>query len=173
VVLAPKRTERVAPNFHEPQNVEGEMSGELKIRWNDGSKGYVDTFDSDVFASAGQKVFTHEVLAPTGKKYGAARCRASVFGKLAELDYVAFSKFNDSQGMELGVLRLHFEDSDRVKIISASWKGVGDQTFTVADVVSSSTSFLFWHRTSLPQRTLRRSLSRFKNDLGKKYFGRS
>lgn len=84
--------------------------------------GSIDVFPVDVFQ--GEKTidnFPHLVLGIRGGHYNAI-CRINNYGDTAELNYEVFSKQNISLGMLPGILRLHFKDSSRKKLISCDWK---------------------------------------------------
>lgn len=107
----------------------------LKIRWKVGpARGYTDVFPLEWFEGAGRREGgVHEVQSARGRRYR-AKCDINVRGKRADLDYEPYVTFNSRQGMELGVLRLHFSDPDRMIVSRAEWKDMGTSGFAPAEV---------------------------------------
>jgi len=102
----------------------------LAIKWigPDESAGYTDIFPISAFADEGTiSEFIHDVVGPYGGLYQAG-CRLDLNDKVATLDYRddSFKELNDKNGMLRGILRLHFTDRKRDRLIQispAEWNG--------------------------------------------------
>jgi hypothetical protein len=114
-------------------NDDPEAGGIIEIRWSDKeSSGYRDLFPIDTFAHEGSgKTIIHDVVGPRGG-VSSAKCRITIKGVTAELDYRPFSRFNLARGMLLGVVRLTFIDEDRTEVRHVDWKVEGSNAFTPA-----------------------------------------
>ena len=113
-------------------NSKAHMPPELVgIRWTDPeSTGYMDLLQAELFANEGTvEEITHAVLGPHGGLYQ-ARCRLIVQDTTADLDYEAFPDFNKRWGMLLGLLRLHFLDGKRDRLIRVQWRYKGRKRFS-------------------------------------------
>jgi len=91
--------------------------------WQHGdAKGYSDVLPFNYFSKIGSdKVRKHLVNGPDGSRHR-AQCRVKIAEAHADLDYTSFPEFNTEQGMELGVMRLVFEDSRRTLVREVLWK---------------------------------------------------
>lgn len=109
--------------------------GILRVRWKSGTaRGYTDLFPLEWFDNNGErKGSVHLVQDGRGKRYR-AKCDVTVKQLRADLNYEPYRAFNVAQGMELGILRLHFADSDRLHISRAEWKPADATGFVAADV---------------------------------------
>jgi hypothetical protein len=101
------------------------MRDSIAIKWRGGeSAGYTDVFPAQLFADEGSQVVTHDVVGPRYGHYP-AKCKVSVRGVTAHLDYELFPRFNNDHDMLLGVLRIVFRDPDRVSVSKVLWKPRG------------------------------------------------
>jgi hypothetical protein len=103
----------------------------LEIEWLDRtSKGWLDLLPLEWFRNEGTvKNLAHEVQELDGGHPAKACCDVSVSGTVVELDYESHADFNTSEGMSLGVARLHFADSDRTCLQSLEWRAKGKLEF--------------------------------------------
>jgi len=115
-------------------------------------------FDREV---SGQ-VVTHDAHGPVAAR-DQAKCRLSVRGRVADLNYIPFRCFNEAQGMDLGVLRLRFADSSRQAISRVEWRHVEDDAFSVARVTAERVPL---HRLAQPYDVLRKRATRVRAEPG-------
>ena len=98
----------------------------------------MDLLPAELFAKEGTVAdITHAVLGPHGGLYP-ARCCLIVQNTSADLDYEAFPEFNKRWSMVLGLLRLHFLDGNRDRLIRVQWRYKGRKRFSptaTADIV--------------------------------------
>jgi len=100
------------------------------IKWLDESKGYTDILRYSDFANEGTtEEFTHDVLGPKYRREQ-AKCLLMVHDTEAHLDYEALPKFNNEQGMCIGIIRLLFPTSKRDKWPQVFWKNQGRKRYT-------------------------------------------
>ncbi|HVM50341.1 MAG TPA: HNH endonuclease signature motif containing protein [Candidatus Acidoferrum sp.] len=103
----------------------------LTILWNedDESAGYTETIPSDWFSSQGFPTEgIHDVFGPRSGRYK-AKCTISAKENVTYLDYRPFERFNSSQGMLIGVLRIQFTTSARKSVFQLAWQQKGDRVF--------------------------------------------
>lgn len=106
------------------------------FRWygKDQFEGEIDVLPDVTKSEMNAETIEHLVINPPKTKISGqsgtqdwctAKCRVKVEGSTVELDYGAFKNYNQG-GIQLGVLRLHF-DSTRTVFERAEWCDVGGQ----------------------------------------------
>jgi|ERR1017187_7814467 hypothetical protein len=102
----------------------------ITLLWHDiEAAGYTDLLPAGWFATPGQSAGRmHDVRDPRGGNYR-ARCDVAVRRTSADLDYRRHKKFNRSQGMLLGILRLQFQDATRRAVTQVFWQDEGKPGF--------------------------------------------
>src|SRR3954447_11918630 len=94
----------------------------IRLHWDEGPKGYTDLLPVDWFLKEGDfRNYMHIVEGPKTGKYE-AKCNLLVSGTYADLDYDAFKRFNKSNGMLCGLMRLRFSDKTRAIVKNVSWQ---------------------------------------------------
>lgn len=108
------------------------------IKWNSGeAKGYSDLLPEAWFAEEGRwPALSHAVEGPKKGRY-VARCKLTVDGKIADLDYGGRHEDFNEDNFEIGIMRLIFADEQRREIEDVLWKDAGKR-FARADVSPSS-----------------------------------
>jgi hypothetical protein len=163
----------------------------LKLQWTTGSaKGFVDWLPYVCFEwEADGTVTNHDVR--RGRSRATAQCKIAIAGDTVDLDYATRScrQFNVDHDMELGVLRLHFTDSDRRHVAArqgrpfVEWKQDGASQFEDAKIqilgieIESTDRMRLSATQSKAERALRRVLTRpgqpfFRGSLRAIYDGR-
>jgi hypothetical protein len=134
----------------------------IAIRWTGpDAKGYTDLLPIEVFANEGTtKELTHFVVDPKGRLYK-AKCRLGVQGTTAHLDYQQYSTFNERQGMDLGVLRLRFANTQRDVPMRIDWRAPGQRAFSKADATLIDHPF----SATPPYRLQRASAKRVRREI--------
>lgn len=99
----------------------------LYLRWTHPEiRGWVDFIPLEQFlVERESQVLSHLVFA-SKKPKARAKCLFSLVGKEALLNYEAFPKFNNEQDMALGILRVVFSDTRRMKVHKVWWKPEGE-----------------------------------------------
>src|SRR5688572_39411 len=100
------------------------MTSVIELTWKRGSaEGYTDRFPLDEFSrdvDGAERI--HVVLGPRNGLY-CARYRLDVSNAHARLDYTPFTSFNESRGMDIGVLEFDFADTRRTEVKTVFWNG--------------------------------------------------
>ena len=101
------------------------MAAVVTIYWYDPeSSGYTDLIPENLISRNGHGR-THVVTGPRGSWYQ-AKCDVAVHQNYVDLDYRPHQKFNDAQGMYIGVMRLRRGNGS---ISDVQWKESGERRF--------------------------------------------
>jgi predicted HNH restriction endonuclease len=107
----------------------------LTILWHESTaKGYIDYIPNDWIMKEGfLRGRIHSCKGPKGGMYK-AKCNVTVNGSKVDLNYEPFIKYNKSNGMYLGILRILFDNKRRSNVVQVLWK----------DKASSDIAQVFW-----------------------------
>lgn len=112
------------------------------IKWNSGeAKGYSDLLPEGWFTEEKSWLaLNHAVEGPRKGRY-VARCKLTVRGNIADLDYGGVHTEFNEDNFEIGVMQLIFADDQRRTIDGVLWKDAGPgKRFAPADVDVSKAS---------------------------------
>jgi hypothetical protein len=107
----------------------------LSILWHDEeSAGYTDHIEARHLVKEGsRRGVEHFVTGPRSGKY-VAKCDVEVRGDVADLDYQPYERFNESNGVCIGILRIRFSDVSRRHVSKVQWKSRDDKRFVTYEV---------------------------------------
>jgi len=103
----------------------------ILLTWDEGPfANYTDELPLAWFSEEGTSLKKKHFV--SGRRGGpwSAFCDLTVDGLLAELNYSPYPDENQTDGMLLGVTRIHFEDEDRSSICKVEWKPQGSAVFS-------------------------------------------
>lgn len=102
----------------------------LQILWHDEeSNGYTDHIElNHIPKSDHLKNFFHTVVGPRGGRYQ-AQCDIWIQENIIDFDYCPYKKFNEENGMLIGVMRAIFTDSTRQIVSQILWRNEEDEIF--------------------------------------------
>jgi len=108
----------------------------LTIKWQSGdAKGYSDEIPNTwIVSREPQQMVKHYVIGPKGAAH-IAWCDIHPQEAAVEIDYTAYRRQNERNGVDIGILRLEFADSNRSGTPNVYWKDnfVDDFTSRTAD----------------------------------------
>jgi hypothetical protein len=109
------------------------MARSIMVRWEEGSAaGFTDILPLEWFATEGASLNrTHVVEGnwPGGNARRLAQFDLKVDTDTADLNYENYRGFNDHRSMLIGIMRLCFTDSSRVKVQKVLWKDLNDEEY--------------------------------------------
>lgn len=102
----------------------------LEIDWHDHECG-IDQIPLGWFEKAGKTVREHRIVDPEWDEVGFALCEVDVKRNSVVLDYAADScrRFNRSEWVYLGQLKIVFKDSARLTVNRVSWRPEDEKQF--------------------------------------------
>lgn len=107
----------------------------LTILWlEEESKWDTDLLQEEWFTEEGSALVTHDGIGLHRRVYK-ARCNVKVAGSVVDLDYAPHRDFNEHDGIFLGVMRIQFDDHNRVAIKEILWKELGDDHFVPCSTI--------------------------------------
>ena len=154
---------------------------ELAVTWRSGTaEGATDYLPLEDFLRDGTKRrCKHRVTEGAWQDW--AWYDAEITGRRALLDYRPYAKLNDANGMELGVLRITFDDDERTAISTYEWQEDGSRQFepvTITQVVPQPSQIAAYRPVKTSTKAQKRTVKprpgqiRFKRRLMLAYGGR-
>lgn len=109
---------------------------DIGFRWLDEgpSKDFIDLFDQKLFIhDIVLQPIVHQVLRPSGRHFGYARCLMTLQGNTVTLDYECFTKWNEFHDIALGVTKFEYEKNAENPITNVRWKDKNNAEFDKCD----------------------------------------
>lgn len=102
--------------------MKSQSTASFVLTWHSGpATGFADILPRDTFRERGRhNRFVHLVRSPRGR-LSATTCTLSVGKEIARLNYNPFEAENTAAGMDLGEMRISFEDDSRSQIGAIQW----------------------------------------------------
>lgn len=115
------------------------------LTWHSGpATGFADILPRRAFREHGRRGrFVHLVRSPRGK-LSAATCTLTVKKGIARLDYNPFQAENTTAGMDLGEMRISFEDATRSCIAAVEWADGTTRVFNNPEITRDIEEEVAW-----------------------------
>lgn len=115
------------------------------LTWHsESAEGFADILPQGTFRERKRhNRFVHFVRSPRGR-LSTATCTVSVGKRVARLNYNPFEAENTAAGMELGEMRILFEDDNRSQIATIEWAEGTTGDFSEADITREVEAAVRW-----------------------------